>query len=816
MPDTLPPSYKFGVGQPVPRTEDPRLITGGGRYTDDVHRPGEAHAVIVRSSVAHGYLRGIDSEQARGMAGVLAVYSGADLAAAGLGDLPSASGVANRDGTLIASPAQKILARDKVRYVGEPIAVVVAETLAQARAAAEAVLPDIEPLPAVTDMAAAAKPGAPQIWDEVPGNIVFDYLGGDLAAVEKAMASAAHVTRLRLHNNRVVVAPMEPRAAVAEYDSARQHWTLWCESQGVSHYQIFLAEQVFHVKPSQVRIITGDVGGSFGMKAPDYPEDVSVMFAARDLGRPVRWCDDRSASFLSDHHGRASLVDAAMALDADGKITAVRFDGLGDVGAQALGGGVFIPTLSFLRNMVSVYTVPAVAVTTKCVITNATPIAAYRGAGRPEANYMMERLIDQAARDTGRDRLELRRRNFIPANAFPYKTPSGLTYDCGDFHGVLDKALEVSEWAGFAARKAAAKGRGKLRGIGLASYLEVAAGGGKELGEIEFAENGDLIIRAGTQDNGQGHAVSFAQVVADQLGVDPARIRYRQGDTDEIRDGGGTGGSRSMVAAGGAFIEASREVVEKGRKAAGHMLEAAADDIEFKDGAFRIVGTDRAIGLMDLAAQLRQARDLPADVPQSLDVSLIHTPGPNTFPNGAHVAEVEVDPETGVTELVAYAVVDDFGTSVNPMLVEGQVYGGVVQGIGQALTEHVVYSEDGQPLTGSFMDYALPRADLIPNFVFAEHPVPTKTNALGAKGCGEAGCSGSLPAVMNALVDALAEAGVAHINMPATPARVWQAIEAARRGEPSEDAATGFDTSPYAGGKAPQAAAGDAGEEPER
>src|SRR5215211_2328083 len=679
----------------------------------------------------------------------------------------------NRDGTAMTKPPHPALPSDRVRYVGQPVACVVAETAAQARDAAEAVAIAIEELPAVTDPRQAAATGAPLLHDELASNVVLDYHFGDAAKVDAAFAAAAHVTRLELSNNRLVVSPLEPRAAVAEYDAASDRHTIHVGSQGAFGMRGAIAAHILGVAKEKVRVLTPNVGGSFGMKAPVYPEYVALLHAAKALGRPVRWTDQRSESFVSDHHGRGHALEAALALDKDGRFLAVRVTGYGDLGAFLSQVMPLPSSVNVAKNLPGVYATPAIDVSIQCVFTNTTPIGAYRGAGRPEGNYIMERLVEAAAAETGIDRVELRRRNHIPADAMPYRAASDNTYDSGEFTPLLERAVAAADWAGFADRSAESRARGRLRGIGIGQYLEVTAPPMNEMGGIRFEADGAVTIITGTLDYGQGHATPFAQVLSERLGIPFERIRLLQGDSDELIAGGGTGGSKSIMASGAAIVEASDKVIDKGKQIAGVALEASAADIEFQLGRFTIVGTDRGIGIMELAERLRGGMKLPEGVPDTLDVSHVHDAAPSAFPNGAHVAEVEIDPETGWVEVVKYTMVNDFGTVINPLLVEGQSHGGVVQGIGQALFERTVYSEDGQFLTGSFTDYALPRASDTPSFRIDYHSVPAKTNVLGAKGCGEAGCAGSLPSVMNAISDAL---GGKHINMPATPERVWEAL----------------------------------------
>ena len=768
----------YAIGQSVPRTEDPTLLRGEGGYTADFSLPDQAHAVVVRSRHAHGILRGIDTASARALPGVLAIITQDALDAAGLRPMAPQQVGKNRDGTNMATPRQTILANGKVRYVGEPIAVVVAETAGQARDAAEAVFADIDALPAVTHPSRALEPGAPLVHDAAPGNVVLDFHHGDEAAADAAFARAAHVTTLTFRNNRVVVCQMEPRGALAAYDAEADKYTLRIGCQGVFGQRNGIAT-LLGIERHQLRVLTGNVGGSFGMKSSIYPEYAATLFAARLLGRPVKWVDERSDSFVSDSHGRDHDMTVSLALDAEGHFLALRVRGVGNMGAY-LSNAVTLPaTVNTVKNIIGVYLTPILDLSTKLVFTNTTPVGAYRGAGRPEGNYYMERIVSTAAREMGIDQIELRRRNHIRPDQFPYNPPSAQTYDSGDFANILDEAVARSDWQGYAARREASRRQGRLRGRGIGQYLEATAPASQEMGGIRFEEDGAVTIITGTLDYGQGHAAAFAQVLTTYLGIPFERIRLLQGDSDQLLAGGGTGGSRSIMASGAAIIAASRAVIERGLPLAAHLLEAAPADIEFADGRFAITGTDRGISLIELAAHLRQHPALPEGIPDSLDVSLVEKSPVSAFPNGCHVAEVEVDPETGVISLDRYETVNDFGNIINPLLVQGQLHGGVMQGFGQAVLEQTHYDESGQILTGSFMDYALPRADHGIPFGFASHPVPATTNPLGAKGAGEAGCAGSLPAIMNAIVDALSEYGITHLDMPATPLRVWQAIQGA-------------------------------------
>jgi carbon-monoxide dehydrogenase large subunit len=773
-------TMKFGVGQSVPRKEDPVLVRGEGSYSDDVNLEGQLHAALVRSQYPHGTIRNVDTAAALAMEGVVAVITGRDLADAGYGPIGSTLGFKNRDGSPMSNVARAAFATDKVRFIGDPIAMVVAETAAQARDAIEAVEVDIDPLDAVVEPSQATDPDAPQIYDDVPQNRIVDFHYGDKDAVAKAFSEAAHVTRLPIVSNRVIVAAMEPRSAIAEYDEGAGRWTMHMGSQGVFGMRALLAKQVLGVEPEKLRIRTRHVGGSFGMKSAVYPEYVGLLHAARTLGRPVKWTDTRSESFVSDTHGRAIELEASLALDAKGRFLAVRLEGFADMGAYLCHVSPMFSTLNLAKNVVSVYRTKLVEVDVAAVLTNTTPMGPYRGAGRPDANYVMERLIDTAAAEMGIDRVALRRRNHIKPSQMPYATPAETLYDSGEFTALLDKALDAADWKGFRKRKRASEKKGLMRGIGIGQYLEVTAPPVNEMGGIRFEKDGTVTIITGTLDYGQGHASAFAQVLTSRLGVPFDKINLLQGDSDELVAGGGTGGSKSIMASGAAILEASDKVIEKGRAIAAHVLEAAAADIEFADGGFAIVGTDRTIGIMELAAKLREGMALPDGVPDSLDVSHVHESAPSAYPNGCHVAEIEIDPETGMVRIDRYVAVNDFGTIVNPMLVTGQLHGGIVQGFGQAVMERVVYDESGQFVTGSFMDYALPRAEDVPFFDFDSHSVPATTNLLGAKGCGEAGCAGSLPAIMNAVVDALRPLGIEHVNMPATPQIVWKLIRDAQ------------------------------------
>jgi carbon-monoxide dehydrogenase large subunit len=772
---------KFGVGQPVRRFEDLRLITGHGRYTDDIALPGMAHAFILRSPMAHGIIRRIDADAARAMPGVQLVLTGHDVAAERLGEVPCGVPLVSRDGKPRHDTPRPVLAVDKVRHVGQPVAIVVAETLGQARDAAEAIAIDYDDLPSVVDARAALAPGAPQLFDHIPDNLVFDWDNDmcDFAATDAAFARAARVVTLDLVNNRVVANSMEPRNAIGEWDAATGRPVLHTATQGSHFVRDPLAEAVLKVPKEKVRVVTPpNVGGAFGMKAFVYPEQAAVLWAAEKLKRPVKWQADRSEGFVSDNQGRDHIAHAELALDAEGRFLGLRVEIIANLGAYLSFMGPFIPTRS--SDLVSgLYTTPAIAINVKGVCTNTVPVCAYRGAGRPEASYLIERLVDAAARDIGMSPDKIRRLNFIPPSAMPYTSATKITFDSGEFEKVMDLCMAKSGWAGFAARRRESQARDLLRGIGMATYTERCGGGFPETASIEFKDDRVELVM-GNQEYGTGLVTAYKQVVSDRLGIDADRIDVIMGDTDRSPRGL-TGGSRALPVAGSALHEASLKIIDKGRQIAAHLLETAPVDIEFGDGEFRIVGTDRRLDLFAVAAAARDPARLPPGMEPGLDTTQVQTPSANTFPNGCHIVEVEVDPASGVVRVDRYTVVDDFGAVINPLMLEGQVHGGIVQGLGQALLEHTAYDDDsGQLMTGSFMDYAMPRADDLPFFSFSTHNVPCKANPLGIKGAGEAGAIGAPPAVINAIVDALhARAGIRHIDMPATPRRVWEALQGA-------------------------------------
>ena len=771
---------KFGVGQPVRRFEDLRLITGRGRYTDDVVLPNMAHAFVLRSPAGHAAIKRIDTAAAKNRPGVLFVGTGDDVRADGLGDVPCTTPLVGRDGKPRHDTPRPVLAQGRVRHVGQPVALVVAETLAAARDAAEAIAVEYDTLPAVTDVKDAIAPGAPQLFDTIPGNLVFDWDNdaGDAKATEAAFAGAAHVVKLELINNRVVANSMEPRNSIAEFDPASGRSTLTTATQGPHFVRDTLADAVLKLPKDKLRLITGNVGGGFGMKAFVYPEHALVVWASRKLARPVKWQEDRSEGFVSDNQGRDHATTAELALDAKGKFLGLRVSVLANVGAYLSPFGSFVPTRS--TDLVSgLYRFGAIHVNVKGVCTNTVPVCAYRGAGRPEAGYLLERLVDAAARQIGMTPDRIRRINFVPPSAMPYTSPTKLLLDSGEFETVMKLCMEAADWSSFNKRRKETERAGKLRGIGMATYTERCGGGFPETASIEFKDDHVELVM-GNQEYGTGLLTAYKQVVSDQLGIDADRIDVIMGDTDRT-PAGLTGGSRALAVGGAALYEASQTIIKKGTQLASHLLEVGAADIVFADGAFAVPGTDLRVELMDVAKVARDPAKLPAGMEPGLDTTHTRVPPAQTFPNGCHIVEVEIDPNTGATAIDRYTIVDDFGRTINPLMLEGQVHGGIVQGIGQALLEHAVYDNDsGQLLSGSFMDYAMPRAGDIPSFSFATHNVPTKGNPLGVKGAGEAGAVGAPPAVINAIVDALnRRAGVRHIDMPATPRRVWEALHAA-------------------------------------
>jgi carbon-monoxide dehydrogenase large subunit len=774
---------QFGVGQPVRREEDPRFLTGRGRYTDDFSPAGQAHACIVRAPVAKARIRSLDVSAAQAAPGVLAVITGADLAHLGPMPIlvPKLRQLERADGSPMPIPDRFALARDQVVHLGEAVALVVAETRAAARDAAELVELDLDEQSPVITLEQALEHGAPPVWSACPDNVAFLVRLGDEAKAEAALAAAAHVVEALIPVNRVAVNPMEPRGALGEYDPAAGRYTLTSGHQNPHDLRDFFTESVFRIEPERLRVVSPDMGGSFGMRADTSPEFALILFAAERLGRPVKWIADRSECFLADPHSREMVMRVRLGLDRDGRFTGLRVE------VDAVIGAYFtffspLPLFGNLPGIAGPYRTSAIYGEVRGVFTNTTPMAPYRGAGRPEASLAIEHAIDVAAREVGIDRVELRRRNLIPKDAMPFQTGLTFNYDCGDFSRVLERAVELADVGGFEERRAAAKARGRLRGLGIASTVESAAGLHDEAAELSFAADGSVTLAMGTHSHGQGHETVFRQVLADQLGVPFEKVRFVQGDTDRVAYGHGTGGSRCSGLGSAALIRAADAIVERGRAIAAHLFEASSADVRFEDGRFTIAGTDRSLSLDEIARAAHERADLPGDLKGGLQAAgrFKHESGP-TFPNGCHVCELEVDPETGQLQMLNYTAVGDYGTVLNPLLLEGQVHGGVVQGLGQILMEDLNYEVDsGQLRTGSFMDYTMPRAADIPPIRFESQPVPTAKNPLGVKGVGESGTVASMPCVLNAVVDALAPIGVRTLAMPATPEKVWRAINRAR------------------------------------
>jgi len=777
-----------GIGAAVRRKEDYRFLTGKGKYTDDINRSGQVYAYFVRSTRPHAKLKSINAKTTKAAPGVVGVFTGDDLAADGVGGIPCAFAP---DGGPMNEPPRPALAQGTVRFVGDMIAVVIAESLAQAKDAAELLEIDYEELPVVVSAVAALKSGAPQLHEEAPNNVCFEWGLGDKAATDEAFSKADHITKLDLINNRKIGHAIEPRAAIGEYDSGSDHYTLYTTSQNPHVTRLLMGAFVLHIPEHKLRIVSPDVGGGFGSKSPHYPEEAVVTWAAKKVGRPVKWTAERSESFLSDVHARDHVTHAELALDKTGKFLGLRVNTTANMGAYLSMFAPLIPTYLYATVMAGQYTTPAIRCDVKAVFTNTAPVDLERGAGRPEATFVVERLVEKAARELKLDRVEIRRRNFIPPDAFPYQTPVVVQYDSGNYAPILDKALKMADYAGFAKRRQDAKGRGKLRGIGLSTYIEAcglapsnvagiigARAGLFEAAEVRMHPTGSVTVFTGSHAHGQGHETAFAQIVADKLGVPIDNVDVVHGDTDRVPFGMGTYGSRSLAVGGSAIVKAIDKIVEKAKKIAAHTLEAAEADIEFHAGTFKVAGTDKSVGISDIAFSAYVPHKYPLDkLEPGLDESAFYDPANFTFPSGCHICELEVDPETGVTQIVNWTAVDDFGKIVNPMIVEGQVHGGIAHGVGQALLEHCVYDEEtGQLLTGSFIDYCMPRADDLPSFKVGMTETPCPHNPLGVKGCGEAGAIAAPAALINAITDAI---GVEHIDMPATPEKVWRAIQAA-------------------------------------
>ncbi|HEX2198806.1 MAG TPA: xanthine dehydrogenase family protein molybdopterin-binding subunit [Burkholderiales bacterium] len=779
---------RFGIGQPVRRVEDQRFLTGRSRYVDDIQLPHMLHGAVVMSPHAHARIRAIDVSAALATPGVACVLTGEDARRDDLGGIPPLFMPEDMGGPKGYRTFRPLLEAHKVRYVGDRVAFVVASSPEQARIAAEKVEVDYEPLPAAVNVEDAAKDGAPKVWDDnAMGNLAFPLMMGNKEATEAAFAKAKHVVSVRLYNNRITANTLEPRATIGDYNAADDAFTLYTSSQNPHGVRAIVAGAVLKVPEIKLRVISPDVGGGFGMKGDIYPEDGLVLWASRKLGRPVKWVGTRTESILTDNHGRDQLISAQMALDENGKILGVRAQALHAVGAYVTNAGV-VPVLCALRNIPSVYVVPALLVASKATFTHTTPLGPYRGAGRPEASYVMERLMDEAAHKLGMDAVELRRRNYIPPSAMPYNTTAGWTvgaavgwtYDSGEFAKLTDRALAIADWSGFASRKEASAAKGRLRGRSLIYYLE-DSGVFNERMELRFDPSGMVTIVAGTHSHGQGHATTYAQLVCEWLGVPFENIRLIQGDTDAVAFGRGTYASRSAMLGGSALKGAADAIIEKAKDMAAHLMEASPKDIEFQAGRFTVVGTDRSLPLTEVARAFFRPAGPTTRFGTGLDASG-SSAAPPSFPNGCHVCEVEIDAETGVVEIGRYAVVDDVGRVINPMICHGQIEGALAQGIGQALMENVAFDrESGQMLSASFMDYAMPRANDLPlHYELDFIDVPAKTNPLGVKGVGEAGCVGAPPAVILAILDALRPLGVEHLDMPATPQRVWQAIQGAR------------------------------------
>ena len=771
---------EFAIGQSVSRFEDPRLLKGGGRYVGDMVLPGMVFGQVLRSPHAHARIRSIDLSRARAAPGVLAILTGADWQASGWGNLPVPGGLKRRDGSVF-RPPYPALVKDRVRFVGDYVAFVVAQSQHQALDAAELIAVDYEPLPACVSTAEATAKGAPRVWDECPDNVGFVQLFGDKAATDAAIARADHVVRHRFVINRVTAASMEPRGCLGDYDATEDRYTIYTTLQRTHPFRSELAP-ILKVPESRIRVVAGDIGGSFGMKSAVYNEVALVLLASKHVGRPVKWTSTRSESFLCDAQARDNVTEAALALDKDGTFLGLRVHTVAAIGAylqtgmQAFTGNI--------GTLAGVYRTPAIHADVTAVFTHTNPVRPYRGNGRPEAAYVIERLVDLAADELAIDPSELRRRNYIVPEAMPFKTGLTFTYDSGEFEKSMNLALELADVAGFERRRAQARARGKLRGIGLSNTIERAAAQGFEGAEIRFDKSGAATLLTGSVTQGQGHETIFKQIMCDRLGLDPGEVHYIQGDTDQVFVGEGTGGSRSATIGGSAVAEAAERITNKGKHIAAHLLKLGADEISFTDGVFSSPKTNRTLTIKDVAKEAME----PASLPQGVDVGLIATatyaaPVQN-FPNGCHICELEVDADTGEVEIVRYSVVDDVGTVINPLLLKGQIVGGVAQGVGQILMEDIRFDEDGQNLTASFMDYAMPRATDISAVDIKSNPVPTRTNPLGVKGAGEAGCVGAMPAVANALVDALSHLGVRHVEMPATPERMWRAIKNANDRQP--------------------------------
>ena len=767
---------EFGIGQSVPRYEDPRLLRGRGRYVSDMVFPNMLHSYVLRSPHAHAKIVSIDTRAAKQVQGVHAIYTGEDWAASGYGDLPNGGSRKKRDGSPMYTPPYPALCSDRVRRVGDYVAYVVADSVNQAMDAAELIQVEYEPLPASTSTAKAFDEGTPPVWDDNPDNVCYTHFEGDEAATQAQFDKAHHIVRQTFNINRASANSMETRGCIGTYDTSDDSYTIYTTLQGVPIYRAALAKRVLRVPEHKVRVIAGDVGGGFGMKSAIYNEVALSLMAARDLGRPVKWISTRSEAFLSDGHGRDYVTVGELALDKGGKFLGLKVQTTSAIGAYLMS-GVESSAVKNLGTLAGVYTTPAIFLDVSGVYTNTNPIRAYRGNGRPENAYILERLIDIAADEMEIDPVEIRRRNIIPPEAMPYQTPLSFNYDCGEFERGMDMAVELADYKGAYKRRVDAKNRGKLFGIGLSNSIERAASGNVEGAEIKFNKNGTVIIASSSLNQGQGHETMYNQIICDRLGLEPGDIKYVQGDSDRVPYGQGSGGSRSAALGGSAMHNASLKIIDKGKQVAALAMEAAVEDIEFEDGVFTVAGTNISKTIKDIAILAHDPDAMGQDLETGLSASSIFTPVAQNYPNGTHIVEVEVDEETGVIDITKYSVVDDVGTVLNPLTLKGQIQGGIAQGLGQVLFENIEYDEDGQLVTGSFMDYTMPRADDMVQIEIKSNPVPTGTNPLGIKGAGEAGTVGALPAVANAIVDALSPFGVTHIDMPATPERVWRAIQ---------------------------------------
>lgn len=773
----------FGVGQAIRRVEDKRFLTGAGQYTDDINVPGQVYLVVLHSPHAHADIVSINTDAAKAAPGVVGVLTQADLDALKIGDILNLAAPPDLNGKTLEVPARPALARGRVRYVGEPVAAVVADSISNAKDACELIEVEYSELPAVVDLKTAITAGAPEVHaKEASGNVWTHWQLGDKAATEAAFAKAHKVVSIDLINNRISPTALEPRGAIAEYDPKTERYTLTQGSQGSHKLRDWFANVILKVPLDKVRVISPDVGGAFGMKNFLFNEPILCVVAAKMFGKPVKWTADRAGSFLNDAHGRDQVNHAELALGKDGTFLGLRVSSLGNVGAYLSQYGAAIPTMAGCAMLTGAYKTPAAYVDVKIVFTNTTPVDAYRGAGRPEAAYVMERLVDKASREMGIPAHELRRKNFIRPEEFPYKTALGHKFDSGRYEELMNAAFSRADVAGFEARRAEAKTKGKLRGLGVSYYVEACAGGAGEQPHLKFDQQGKLTILIGTQDNGQGHRTVYAQIAADAFGIPIEDVIVKQGDTDEIPTGIGTGGSRSIPVGGSAVKQTVIKMIEHGKAIASNLLEASPQDITFEGGAFTIAGTDRKVALKDVVAASFDDAKRGADQKPGLYAAEMYAPSGATFPNGCHVCEIDIDEETGVLDFVNYTIQDDLGYAMNPLLMEGQIFGGAVQGLGQCLFEHTVYDQDsGQLMTGSFMDYTMPRADNTPRFNFAYTEVPSPHNVLGIKGAGEAGTIGATPAVANAVIDALAPLGITQIDMPMSPLKIWQAIDAAKK-----------------------------------